>query len=178
MRKSVYFILLVFLLLTSCDSTHMYDTSDLIKCELVNVVDGDTLAVIYDDEITKVRLIGIDTPESVHVDETKNTELGKIASEYTQELLADVEYVYLEFDTSMYDEYDRLLAYVYLSDEQAFEESLNYILVNAGYAVNKEFAPNMQHAKELATACEVAKTNENGLWKVKGVENVFGKFTR
>lgn len=175
MRKSVYFLFLVFLLLTGCDSTHMHDTSDLIKCELVNVVDGDTLTVIYDDEITKVRLIGIDTPESVHVDETKNTEYGIIASDYTKDLLADVEYVYLEFDSSIYDEYDRLLAYVYLSDNQAFDESINFVLVSNGYALNKEFAPNTKYAAQLDAACDDAKANERGLWQLQGIENVFGK---
>ena len=176
MYKRVAIVICIAFILSGCTfNAFEQENASIIKCELLNVIDGDTLSVMYDNEITKVRLIGIDTPESVHVDETKNNEFGKIASEYTQELLEDVEYVYLEFDKSMYDEYDRLLAYVYLSEEQAFMESLNYILVNAGYAINKEFAPNTRYAAQLDAACEDAKANEKGLWQLQGIENVFGK---
>lgn len=169
------FLMLFFLFLTGCDTSLQSQSQECVKCELINVIDGDTLSVVYDSAITKVRLIGIDTPESVHPDEELNNQYGDKASEYTQELLADIKYVYLEFDESMYDEYDRLLAYVYLSDNQAFEESINFILVSNGYALNKEFAPNTRYAAELEAAFEDAKTNEKGLWQLQGIENVFGK---
>jgi len=175
MHNILCFLMLFFLFLTGCDTSLQSQSQECVKCEVINVIDGDTLSVVYDSAITKVRLIGIDTPESVHVDEIKNNEFGKIASEYTKELLEDVDYVYLEFDKAMYDEYDRLLAYVYLSDNQAFDESINFILVSNGYALNKEFAPNTRYAARLDAACEDAKANEKGLWQLQGIENVFGK---
>lgn len=165
MYKKLCFMLLFFLLLTGCVASKNIQSQQYIKCELVNVIDGDTLSVMYDGKLTKVRLIGIDTPESVHSDEEKNSEYGNMASEYTQKLLADVGYVYLEFDVAMYDDYDRLLAYAYLSEEQTFVESLNYILVNDGYAINKEFAPNIRYAEQLQVACEYARKNNVGLWE-------------
>lgn len=155
-------------------SEAVIEDSTLVKCQLIKVVDGDTLIVVYDNKQTKVRMIGIDTPESVHSDESKNTVCGTYASDYTKSLLADVDYVYLEFDQDMYDTYDRLLAYVYTdAEEEDFTESLNCILVTEGYAINKEYPPNTTYAYELDIACEYAKNNGLGLWEMDGIENVW-----
>lgn len=145
------------------------------KCELVEVLDGDTFSIIYNGEQASVRLIGVDTPESVHTDESKNNEYGNMASAFTQELLRDVEWLYLEFDVSKYDTYERLLAYIYLDEEASFEESLNYILVSKGYAIDKEFKPNSKYASILKEACRTAKTERIGLWSRDGIEEIWGK---
>ena len=87
------------------------------KARLIRVVDGDTIVVeIENNEKLKVRLIGINTPESVAPEgyRTANTQDGEIASEYTKNLLANIEYVYLEKDVSDTDRYGRLLRYVWL----------------------------------------------------------------
>ena len=87
------------------------------KARLIRVVDGDTIVVeIENNEKLKVRLIGINTPESVAPEgyRTANTQNGEIASEYTKNLLANIEYVYLEKDVSDTDRYGRLLRYVWL----------------------------------------------------------------
>ncbi len=110
-------------------------------CELVRVVDGDTLIVKYNGEDTRVRLIGIDTPESVHVDSSKNTQSGVVASDYVKNLLKETKKVALEFDEDMYDIYDRLLAYVYLEDGTM----LNAHLLIEGYAEIKTFKPNTKY---------------------------------
>lgn len=58
---------------------------ELVEVKLDRVVDGDTIRIKNDsNESIKVRLIGINTPESVHSDETKNCEEGKIASDSWQ----------------------------------------------------------------------------------------------
>lgn len=114
-----------------------------VWCELVRVVDGDTIMVIYNNEETKVRLIGIDTPESVHSDQSKNTTEGIIASNYTKKLLQDVNKVGLEFDVDKFDIYNRLLAYVYLEDGTM----LNYHLLENGYAQIMTYPPNTKHLK-------------------------------
>lgn len=78
------------------------------------VVDGDTIYVTQDGNRVKIRLIGIDTPESVS--ETKpNTEEGEAASEYVRNLLPVGTPLYLEYDETTYDKYGRTLAYVWLS---------------------------------------------------------------
>jgi micrococcal nuclease len=53
-------------------------------------------------------MIGVNTPESVHPDESKNTEFGKIASDYTKSQLEGEE-VRLELDAQERDQYGRLL---------------------------------------------------------------------
>jgi len=137
----------------------------LTECELLKVVDGDTLTVLFNGEKAKVRLIGIDTPESVHSDAGKNTEIGNIASDYTKALLSDTKYVYLEFDEDMYDTFDRLLAYVYIDEAvTSARQSLNYHLANEGYAKNKEYPPNVKYAALFKDAFEDAKEKSKGLW--------------
>lgn len=149
-------------------------TSEKEKCELVGIIDGDTILVMYGGEKAKVRLIGIDAPESVHSDESKNNEYGRLASDYTKEQLKDTEYVYLEFDISKYDSYGRLLAYVYFEEDISdFTESLNHTLASDGYAVNKAYAPNTRYAAELSDACQDAMNNKNGLWLYDGFKKLW-----
>lgn len=142
----------------------------LIKVPLVRVVDGDTIIVKYNQEERRVRLIGIDTPESVATQEyleksgKENTEEGKTASDYTKMLLEQVPSVYLQFDISECDQYDRLLCYVWLTEDTSdLYNMLNYRLVYDGYAINKEFAPDLSHAEDFTYAFSDAKANKRGL---------------
>ena len=90
---------------------------ELFPAKLLRVVDGDTLVVDFDGEERKVRLIGVDAPESVNPDETKNTTEGKLASEFMNNLLENTENVYLQLGKEKEDQYGRLLAYVWLTDD-------------------------------------------------------------
>ena len=99
------------------DATVRCSDVDLEEVTLVRVVDGDTLVVRFDTgEDEKVRLIGINTPESVAPNSyrTKNTKEGEEVSKYVKTMLEDVDTVYLQSDTSDRDKYDRLLRYVWL----------------------------------------------------------------
>lgn len=118
-------------------------TADSPEFDVVRVVDGDTIVVDYYGAYEKVRLIGIDTPESVHSDESKNTVAGVNASEYTKKLLAD-EQVTLEFDVEKRDQYDRLLAYVYVGNEM-----VNKKLLEDGIAVIATYPPNTRYLKDF-----------------------------
>ena len=108
-----------------------------------------------DGEDLRVRLIGIDTSESVHPDESKNTLDGDIASEYTKSLLEVGQILYLEYDVEQMDVYNRTLAYVWLTNydvdsnniESISNHMLNAKLVADGYAVAKRFAPNVKYAE-------------------------------
>ena len=60
------------------------DKPVLDEATVVRVVDGDTFVANIDGQDEKIRLIGVDTPESVNPDESKNTERGKEASENTK----------------------------------------------------------------------------------------------
>ena len=80
--------------------------------QIIRVVDGDTIVVDYRGHTEKVRLLCVDTPESVHPDAKQNIPLGKVASNYTEEQLTGKS-VTLEFEEHrLRGNYGRLLAYV------------------------------------------------------------------
>lgn len=123
---------------------------NLQQAQVVRVVDGDTLKVsVPGDENATVRLIGMDTPESVAADEARNCEEGRIASDYAKSLVAPGQTVWLSRDVSEADRYGRLLRYVWLerpddpADEgEIAEKMLNAILVRDGYAQVKRYKPD------------------------------------
>lgn len=126
--------------------------------ELVRVVDGDTLIVnTPSEENVRVRLIGVDTPESVNPDETKNTPEGKIASDFTKSFLKAGETYYLEYDKDREDDYGRTLAYLWLTDcsdaaitEQYIKENMfNAILLDKGFAKTMRIEPNTKYANDF-----------------------------
>lgn len=128
--------------------------------KVVRVVDGDTFVVDIDGTETKIRLIGIDTPESVHVDESRNTEEGLVASDFTKALLKD-ESVYLEYDVSTTDKYGRTLAYAYLSDG---ETMINALLLSEGMAQVFTVQPNCKYADVFLELENNARNNGVGFW--------------
>lgn len=121
------------------------------QVELVRVVDGDTIIVDFQDQQTRVRLIGINSPESVHEDDSKNTQEGRDASAFLKEYLADVEVLWLEFDVEMQDQYERTLAYVWMNADgtEAGEDMLNGIIVKNGYADARSYEPNVKYQDAL-----------------------------
>lgn len=129
------------------------------------VIDGDTVILSIDDKSVRVRLIGIDTPESVHSDKTRNSEEGIIASDFTKELLFD-KYVAIELDVEEYDRYDRLLAYLYLDGKM-----VNKTLLEEGYAQVATFPPNVKYVDDFLEIQRVARENKAGLWSYEGGNN-------
>lgn len=107
------------------------------------VVDGDTIVVILNGKKEKVRMIGIDTPESVHPDKSRNTPMGKIASKYTRDNL-EGKYVRLETDVQERDKYGRILAYVYLDDKM-----FNKTLLEEGLAKTMTIPPNVKYVDDF-----------------------------
>lgn len=134
------------------------------KYLILEVVDGDTYKIRYNGEEKKVRLIGVDTPESVHPDKAKNSDYGKTASNYVKELIEN-KYVSLEFDVSHTDKYGRLLAYIYLENG----EMLNEKLLKEGYAQVATYAPNVKYVDKFTALQEEARNKKQGFWK----EDVF-----
>lgn len=126
------------------------------------VVDGDTVEVNYQGESKKVRLIGVDTPESVNPDASRNTEFGEIASNFTKTTLQEGSIVYLEFDAQETDKYGRLLAYLYLDDQG--KDMFNADLLKKGYARTMTIQPNSKHSKEFAEMQKTAREGKVGFW--------------
>ena len=83
------------------------------------VVDGDTVDMTVDGVEERVRLIGIDTPETKKAD-TPIECFGPEASAFTKALLPEGTAVYLERDVEARDVYGRLLAYAYVAETGAF----------------------------------------------------------
>ena len=120
--------------------------------EVDRVVDGDTLIVYIDGVRTRVRLIGINTPESVAPEEERNTEEGVLASDYVKTLMDEADYeVWLEYDNERYDQYDRTLAYVYI-DYDGEVVMLERLLLEEGYAEAVIFGTNGRYYDEF---CEL-----------------------
>lgn len=120
------------------------------------VVDGDTFVL---EDHRKVRLIGINTPESV--DPRRPVEYyGKEANKYTQKLL-EGQKVWLQWGRTPKDKYDRWLAWVWLSDGTF----VNGHLVAEGYAQVYTFKDNPDHAEYLLGLQKTARQEGRGLWK-------------
>ena len=122
------------------------------------VVDGDTIGISPAvDGNEEVRLIGMDTPETK--DPSEGVEpLGPEASAFATDEL-EGESVGLEFDVEREDQYDRLLAYVYLEGEM-----FNEVLVEEGLAQAYPYEPNTRYEDRLAAAQERARTAGLGIW--------------
>lgn len=135
------------------------------------VVDGDTIVVRASDETqSRVRLIGIDTPESVHP--TKPVEcFGKEASTKLRELI-EGKFVRMEYDASqgMFDTYDRMLGYVFLEDGTF----VNEIMIAHGYAYEYTYnkAQPYQYQDAFVHAQEMAQATKQGLWADGACEDV------
>lgn len=130
---------------------------------VTEVIDGDTIHVGRGWRFTKVRLIGVDTPETVHPEKPVEF-FGPEASEFTKRQL-DGKKVRLELEPSnQYDDYGRLLAYVLLLDGTYF----NAELIKQGYA--RVIAPSPFHRYEEFRSYErEARVKGLGLWAGKDI---------
>jgi micrococcal nuclease len=128
--------------------------------KVTKVTDGDTIHVEIDGRNETVRLIGINTPETV--DPRRAVEcFGKEASARMKEIVSG-QIVRLEYDDSqaLRDTYGRLLAYVYLEDEQM----INRKMVAEGYAYEYTYMTPYRYQKEFRDAQRLAQSAERGLW--------------
>lgn len=145
-----------------------YNYDDIL---VSRVIDGDTLQL---EDGTRVRLIGIDTPEmheseKLQRDAQRSGEdarviqnLGKQAYEFTRKLV-EGKRVGLEFDSERHDKYDRLLAYVYLKDKD--KTFVNAEVVKQGYASLMTIPPNVKYADLFQKLYRQAREEKRGLWK-------------
>ncbi len=131
-------------------------------------VDGDTIEVRIGGAIERVRLIGIDTPESVARDRPVEC-YGVEAKERTAALLPPGTRVRLERDVEARDRYGRLLAYVTRVEDGL---DVNLLLVEEGFAESRRFEPNVAHQAELDRAEDGARAARRGLWPACGSTDV------
>ena len=130
----------------------------------IRAKDGDTYVIKLDSsgqEIT-VRLIGVDTPESVAPDDyyKDNTAEGKDVSAIVKSKLHEGDRLTIEYDVQTEDKYGRTLAYLYTEDGKMIQD---WLLEN-GYAQTMTIQPNSKYAEHFAEVQHTAAENKVGLW--------------
>ncbi len=142
------------------------------QAKVLSVSDGDTVVLQVGRDRERVRLIGIDTPESHpnkraekqatrnHQDIRSIIEQGKRAAQFTRNLLPDGTSVRVEYDVERRDHYGRLLSYLWLANG----EMLNEAIIKGGYAYPLTIAPNVRYQERFLKAFQEARNAKRGLW--------------
>lgn len=138
---------------------------------IVRIVDGDTIVAKVAGQEQRIRLILVDTPESVHPNSAKNNEYGKMASSFTSSVLKEGQTIYLQKDVSETDRYGRLLRYVWLSqptdvdsETEVRAKMYNARLLLEGYAQIATFPPDIKYVDMFTKFQREARENNRGLW--------------
>jgi micrococcal nuclease len=131
--------------------------SDSPTVRVVAVVDGDTIDVAWAGRGERVRLLGVDTPETVDPDRPVGC-YGPEAAAFTQQRL-EGRAVRLRFDRQRRDRFGRLLAYVDVDGRRFNDE-----LLAGGYARLLVIPPNGKHARAMLNQELQARSAGRGLW--------------
>lgn len=142
---------------------------NFVKGTVTRHIDGDTVHVrLNSGETLKIRMIGVDTPETVHPN--KPVEFyGREASDFTKNQIYQ-KTVYLEKDVSDTDRYGRSLRYIWLeipetiNEEEIRNKMFNAILVKSGYANSATFQPDVKYQDYFTQLEREARTAGLGLW--------------
>lgn len=141
-RLVIILALVLTLLATSCSKIN--ENAVLVT----GIIDGDTIEI---ESGTKVRYIGIDTPEFGEPYYLEATEANRE--------LVEGKRVRLEKDIEDKDEYGRLLRYVWVDDTM-----INAKLVRLGYAYSYSYPPNLKHQSLFLQLEKEAREQKRGLW--------------
>jgi micrococcal nuclease len=139
------------------------ERASALSAQVVDVYDGDTIEVeLADGSREDVRYIGIDTPETAKPD--ASAECAADQAEAVNEALVDEREVRLRFDAERRDEYERLLAYVYVQRGAAGRLFVNAELVRRGLARPLTISPNDSRAPLFERLAARAGSAGRGLW--------------
>lgn len=148
-------VLVITLLLLNINLVHSQEIVKFKEC-----VDGDTIKITINNETKTVRLLAVDTPESVHP--TKDVEYyGQEASDYTCNLVKNASNIELEYDenSAKEDKYNRLLAWVFV-DGTLLQEKL----IENGYAQVAYLYKDYKYTSILQAKQEKAQESNSGIW--------------
>lgn len=154
----------VLLVLISCpsDESHVSnpDFANLPAYKVNRVIDGDTVELLKDGKKTRVRLIGIDTPESVHPSNPVEA-FGREASAFTKSLLSGREvWSIADPEGDTIDQYGRTLAHLYRVPDGLW---INYEIVRQGYG-HVYTRARFKYRELFRSAERNARQNRLGLW--------------
>ncbi len=132
---------------------------------MVKIIDGDTIDVEIGERTERVRLIGIDTPETKKPNAPVEC-WGPEASAFTTSLLPIGAVVRIERDIVGRDDYGRLLGYVHLTEPPGGAAStfVNMEIVEQGFAQPLTIEPNSAFARDFAAAAGRAERADLGMW--------------
>lgn len=137
------------------------EPSSKIPAKIVKVVDGDTMDIMVDGKKERIRLLLVDTPETVHPNKPVEP-FGPEASAFAKETLEDQE-VYLELDVSERDKYGRLLGYLWVGDQMFNEMLLERGLARVAYV----YPPNVKYVDQFRAIQDEAREKELGIWSIE-----------
>lgn len=160
MKKIVYIFIICLLFITNTNA-------ESINLKFSKCIDGDTAEFIYDEETIKVRMLAIDTPETVHP--TKGEEpFGKDASNYTCDKITNAKKIILEFDdnSEKVDKYDRYLGWIFVDDSLLQKKLIENGLAKVAYLYG-----NYKYTEELQKAEKIAQEKKLNIWNDYKEEN-------
>jgi len=132
---------------------------------IVRVVDGDSVDVRVDGKVERIRVIGLDTPETV--DPRKAVQcFGREASAHAKELLPLGTVVTLESDPTQdtRDRYGRMLAFILFEAEPGITANFTESMIAGGYGHHYVYRRPSVYADIFREAETVARTGGLGLW--------------
>lgn len=132
------------------------------RAKVVKVVDGDTIEVEIGQLKQTVRLVGVDTPETV--DPRRGVQcFGKEASNETKSILLEKDVVLVK-DVSDKDRFSRLLRYVFLPLPEGGFLFVNDYLAREGFAQVLSVPPDVSYQERFLEAQTLAREGKKGLW--------------
>ncbi len=143
--------------------------------KILNIIDGDSLLVQEGSSKIKLRLIGIDAPESfpndkalldakrIRTDLKSIVAAGKRSKKHLEDLLAGHNKIKIVTDKQKHDDYGRLLAYVFIGENQF----INLQMIKDGYARPMAKSPNLRYADQFSESARQASREKLGLWSEK-----------
>lgn len=133
------------------------NNQDVSSYRVVKVIDGDTIDININNEIVRIRLIGLDSPEMSHLEC-----YAQEATNKAKEILLNKD-VMLEADPSQgeIDKYNRLLRYVFFQDGTDY----NKWMIQNGFAYEYTYNKPYKYQADYKIAQQYAKSNKLGLWK-------------
>jgi len=155
MKKKIILMLSIFFV-----GINLVSAKETVKFS--DCVDGDTIKVLVGKEEKTIRMLAVDTPESVHP--TKGVEYyGKEASEYTCNKVKNAKKLEIEYDdnSDKTDKYDRLLVWVFTDGTLLQKDLVSNGLAKVAYLYDDyKYTSILEKEQELASAKNIGIWNE------------------
>lgn len=163
--NSVIGVVMIGLTLAACGANGLNEPG---PPTVVEVIDGDTVIIDFDGDHETVRLLGVDTPETVDPNRPVQC-FGPEASQFLRSTLLPGSTVEVMRDVEARDRFGRLLVYLRRTSEETL---INIELVRNGYGDVSIYDPNVAFREELEHALATAQTSGAGLWGACGGADV------